>query len=154
MSIPFSTDKFYCFPFRLPPFASPLNIPLKCAFSVKLGQFRGFLVYYMGIVIDLNKARAIQELRSPRSKRELQRFLGRVNSLTSFISNIAGKTRVFVLVVKMKGNEQFEWSSDHKVAFERIKKYLMRPLVMLSPDLKKPFNLYISAIIRSLLARG
>ncbi|XP_073120711.1 uncharacterized protein [Henckelia pumila] len=50
--------------------------PMKCAFGVKAGNFLGFLVYQRGVEVDQNKSKSIIEARPPKSKKELQRFLG------------------------------------------------------------------------------
>ena len=55
--------------------------PLKYAFGVSAGNFLGFLVHKKGIEIDKIKARAILEAKPPRTKKELQRFLGQINFL-------------------------------------------------------------------------
>ena len=71
--------------------------PLKCAFGVQARNFLSFLVHIRGIEIDQNKAKAIMQAKPPSNKKELQRFLGQVNFLRGFISNVAGKTKVFPL---------------------------------------------------------
>ena len=71
--------------------------PSKCAFGVQAGNFLGFLVHNRGIEIDQNKAKAIMQAKPPSNKKELQRFLGQVNFLRRFISNVASKTKVFPL---------------------------------------------------------
>ena len=76
--------------------------PLKCSFGVLARNFLRFLVHQRGIEIDKNKAKAIIEARAPRNKNELQKFLGQVNYLRRFISNLAGKTKVFSGLLKLK----------------------------------------------------
>ena len=65
--------------------------PLKCAFGVRVGNFLGFLVHQRGIEMDQNKAKAITSTKSPQNKKELKIFLGLVNYLRRFISNLAFK---------------------------------------------------------------
>ncbi|GLU22258.1 hypothetical protein SLE2022_383470 [Rubroshorea leprosula] len=50
--------------------------PLKCAFGVCIGNFLGYLVHERGLEVDQNMVRTIIEAQLPRSKKELQRFLG------------------------------------------------------------------------------
>ncbi|GKV12333.1 hypothetical protein SLEP1_g23490 [Rubroshorea leprosula] len=52
--------------------------PLKCAFGVSAENFLGYLVHERGLEVDQNKARAVIKAQPPRSKKELQRFLGQV----------------------------------------------------------------------------
>jgi hypothetical protein len=81
--------------------------PLKCAFGVKASNFLGFLVHNRGIEIDKNKAKAIMQAKPPTNKKELQRLLGQINFLRRFISNVAGRTKAFSPLLKLKSNEEF-----------------------------------------------
>ena len=119
--------------------------PLKCAFGVHAGNFLGFLVHNRGIEIDQNKAKAIMQAKPPSNKKELQRFLGQVNFLRRFISNVAGKTKVFSPLLRLKDREDFTWNEEHQLAFDKIKRYLSTPPMLIPPRSGKPLKLYISA---------
>ena len=119
--------------------------PSKCAFGVQAGNFLGFLVHNRGIEIDQNKAKAIMQAKPPSNKKELQRFLGQVNFLRRFISNVAGKTKVFSPLLRLKDHEDFTWNEEHQLAFDKIKRYLSAPPVLIPPRSGKPLKLYISA---------
>ena len=67
----------------------------------------GFLVHQRGIEVDQNKAKVISLANAPQNKKELQNFLGRVNYLRRLISNLAGKTKEFSNLVKLKDMEEF-----------------------------------------------
>ena len=95
--------------------------PLKCVFGVQAGNFLGFLVHMRGVEIEKNKSRAVMEAKPPSNKKELQRFLGQVNYLRRFISNLAGKTREFSELLKLKDKEEFQWQENHQKAFDKIK---------------------------------
>ncbi|XP_021816121.1 uncharacterized protein LOC110758551 [Prunus avium] len=81
----------------------------------------------------------------PRTKKELQSFLGKVNFLRRFISNLAGKIRPLTPLLKLKDSEQFVWGAEHQAALDDIKKYLSQPPVLMPPKRGKPLRLYISA---------
>ncbi|GKV43692.1 hypothetical protein SLEP1_g50953 [Rubroshorea leprosula] len=100
--------------------------PLKCAFGVSAGNFLGYLVHERGLEVDKNKARAVIEAKPPQNKKELQRFLGQVNFLRRFISNLAGKTRVFSPLLKLKSEADFKWEEHHQSAFDMIKRQLSK----------------------------
>uniref|UniRef100_A0A803N7N4 Reverse transcriptase domain-containing protein n=1 Tax=Chenopodium quinoa TaxID=63459 RepID=A0A803N7N4_CHEQI len=53
--------------------------PLKCAFGVKASNFLGFFVHKNGIEVDQNKAKAVLEASPPTNKKELHKFLGKIN---------------------------------------------------------------------------
>ncbi|CAL8135842.1 unnamed protein product [Prunus armeniaca] len=119
--------------------------PKKCAFGVTAGNFLGFLVHQRGIEVDKSKATAIMTAPPPRTKKELQSFLSKVNFLRRFISNLAGKIRPLTTLLKLKDTERFVWGAEHQVALDDIKQYLSQPPVLMPPKRGKPFRLYISA---------
>ncbi|GKV13619.1 hypothetical protein SLEP1_g24610 [Rubroshorea leprosula] len=96
--------------------------PFKCAFGVSAGNFLGYLVHERGLEVEKNKGRAVIEAKPPQNKKELQRFLGQVNFLRRFISNLAGKTRVFSPLLKLKSEADFKWEELHQSAFDMIKR--------------------------------
>ena len=105
-----------------------LNL-LKCAFGVHARNFLGFRVHQRGIEVDWNKEKAIASSNAPQNKKELQQFLGQVNYLRRFISNLAGKTKEFSNLVKLKNMEEFTWEERHQAVFDKIKEYLSKPPV-------------------------
>ena len=50
--------------------------PNKCAFGVSLGKFLGFMVSYRGIEANLEKIKAILDMKSPQSIKEVQSLTG------------------------------------------------------------------------------
>jgi hypothetical protein len=71
--------------------------PLKCAFGVSAGKFLGFIIHELGIEIDPTKIESINKVQPPRCKNDMQKFLGKVNYLRRFISNLPRKIGVFAL---------------------------------------------------------
>ena len=106
---------------------------LKCAFRVHGGNFLGFLVHKKGIEVDHNKAKAITSAKAPQNKEELQKFLGKVNNLRRFISNLVGTTKEFLDLVKLKDVEEFRWEERYQEPFNKFKDYLSKPLVLMPP---------------------
>jgi hypothetical protein len=87
---------------------------LKCAFGVTAGNFLGFLVHNRGIEVDKSKAKAILQAKPPSNKKELQRLLGQINFMRRFIANVAGKTKVFSSLLRLKDHEAFVWHEEYK----------------------------------------
>ncbi|XP_058202905.1 uncharacterized protein LOC131317365 [Rhododendron vialii] len=128
----------------------------KCAFGVTARNFLGFLVHKKGIEIDKDKAKSIIEAQPPTNKQELQQFLGQVNFLRRFISNLSGKTLAFSPLLRLKSQKDFKWKEEHQKAFEFLKLSLTKPPVLMPPIYGKPLKLYILAnheSIGSLLAQ-
>jgi hypothetical protein len=64
--------------------------PLKCSFGVTWGRFLGFLVHEHVIQIDPKKIESIGKIGEPVCKKDVQKFLGKINYLCRFISNLLG----------------------------------------------------------------
>jgi hypothetical protein len=67
-------------------FGLSLNLK-KSLFSMKEGTLLGNIMSSEGVRIDSSRVEAIQTLPLPRSKKEVQSFLGKLNFLRSFVSN-------------------------------------------------------------------
>ena len=100
--------------------------------------------------MDQNKAKVIASANAPQNKKELQKFLGQVNYLRRFISNLVGKTKEFSDLVKLKDMEEFTWEERHQEAFNKIKEYLSKPHVLMPPIQGHPIKLYLSAANESI----
>ena len=72
--------------------------PRKCAFGVSAGKFLGFVIHEHGIEIDPDRIKSLT------CKVEVQRFLGKVNYLRRFISNLAGKIDAFTPILRLKND--------------------------------------------------
>jgi hypothetical protein len=118
--------------------------PKKCAFGVSADQFLGFLVHERGIEISLKSQEAVRTMVPPTMKRELQQLIGKINFVRRFISNLSGRIKPFMDLVKIKADEEFRWGVEQQQAFKEIKEYLARPPMLVPPQQDKPFYLYLS----------
>ena len=94
--------------------------------------------------VDQNKVKAIISAKAPKNTKELQKFFGQVNYLRRFIFNLAGKTKVFSDLIKLKEVEEFKWEKQHQIAFDGINGYLSKPPVLMPPLKSRPLKLYLS----------
>ena len=69
--------------------------PNKCAFGVASGKFLGFMVSEKGIEANLEKVRAILEMASPRTMKEVQKLIGRIVTLNRFVLKATNKCLPF-----------------------------------------------------------
>ena len=90
------------------------------------------------------------EAKPPQTKKELQRFLGQVNYLRRFISNLTGKPKKFSDLLKLRQEAEFKWKERHQCAFDKVKNCLSKPPVLISPREGVPLRLYISATNESI----
>jgi len=72
---------------RLRKYQLKLN-PVKCTFGVKSGKLLGFVVGNNGIEVDPNKVKAIQAMSAPKTEKEVRSFLGCLNYIARFISQL------------------------------------------------------------------
>ena len=63
----------------------------KCIFGVSSSKFLGFMVSQWGIEANLEKVKAILDMTSLRSVKEVQRLTGRITALNRFISRATDK---------------------------------------------------------------
>ena len=74
--------------FKCRKFGLSLN-PKKSHFVVQEGQILGHLVSADGIRIDPERVKAILKIGIPRSKKNVQSFIGKINFLIWFIPNFS-----------------------------------------------------------------
>ena len=119
--------------------------PLKCAFGVSAGRFLGFVIHQNGIEIYPDKIAAIQKIRVSSCKKDMQRFLGKVNYLRRFITNLSRKVDAFTEIFRSKNDDEFTWGARQHEAFESIKACLITPPVLRAPKHGESFTLYVAA---------
>jgi hypothetical protein len=118
--------------------------PLKCSFGVSAGKYLGFTVHERGIEIDPKKIEAIQNVKAPTCKKDLQKFMGKVNYLRIFICNLSGNVNAFTPLLRLKNDIDFTWGAKQQEAFDVIKSYLTSPPVLQAPKSGIPFKLYVA----------
>ena len=102
--------------------------PVKCVFGVSLGKFLGFIVSQRGIKANPEKVKAILDMTSLRSVKEVQRLTGRIAALNRFVSKATDKFLSFFKTLK----HAFQWTDECETAFQALKDYLSKP-PLLSP---------------------
>ena len=87
--------------------------PKKCAFRVASGKFLGFMVSHRGIETNLEKIKAILDMKPLQNVKEVQFLTGRVAALNRFVSKTTDKCLPFFRVLK----RAFEWTDECQQAF-------------------------------------
>ena len=65
-------------------------------------KFLGFIIHEKGIEIDPKWVEAMKRVEAPTCKKNLQKFLGKVNYLRRFIFNLSGKMDSFTPILRLK----------------------------------------------------
>ena len=98
--------------------------------------------------MDLDKVKGILKMPEPRTEKQVQGFLVRLNYIARFISQLTGTCEpLFRLLHK---NQSVQWDDDCQVAFERIKQCLMNPHVLVPPVPERPLILYMTILDESM----
>ncbi|KAA3467458.1 Integrase, catalytic core [Gossypium australe] len=116
--------------------------PAKCTFGATSGRLLGFVVSDKGIEIDPDKVKAIQELSPSRTQKEVKGFLGRLNYITRFISQLTEKCDPIFRLIK-KHNPGV-WDEEFQKTFDKVKHYLSNAPVLIPPSPDKPLILYLA----------
>ena len=80
--------------------------PEKCAFGVEAGKFLGFIISNRGIEDNPKKIRAIQEMKPPKTQKEVQKLVGSLAALRRFVSKLAEKCLPFFELLKGAKNKK------------------------------------------------
>ena len=105
--------------------------PSKCTFGVSSGRFLGYLVTQRGIEAHPRQIKAILEMKSPSTVKEIQSLTGRAAALNRFLSKSTDKCRPFFKALK-KGQKD-KWDEECEVAFQSLKTYLTSPPLLSKP---------------------
>ena len=100
----------------------------KCAFRKTQLKFLGHIVDQDGIRADPDKTKAIIEMEIPTNISELRRFMGMVNHLGKFSSQLAELTQPIRQLLSKK--TAWLWGPDQQKSFDAVKQELAKPTVL------------------------
>jgi transposase InsO family protein len=122
--------------------------PEKCTIATREINFLSHTINEHGIKPNGDKIKAILDLPSPRTLKEANEFLGKINWYRKFIPNFAQLAAPLYKVTNKTKQRQheFHWSFEQQHAFEQFKQVLTTyPLFLEYPDLSTPFTLTTDA---------
>lgn len=113
--------------------------PSKCFFALQKIKFLGFEIDETGIKPNMDKIKAILDMRLPKNGAETLSFLGCINFYRKHIQN-------FSLIAKplyhlTKKDTKFEWTIDCQTAFDHFIKVLTNPPILAIYDESLPIIL-------------
>jgi len=117
--------------------------PDKCVFGVDRGKFLGFMLTQRGIMANPEKCKAIIEMRSPTTIKEVQRLIGRLTAISRFLPKLAEQTQPIIQLLKK--STRFTWTDDCEQIFQKLKTTLTSPPILHKPDTHQPLLVYIAA---------
>ena len=115
----------------------------KCELGVSKIDFLGFVISEKGIQPSSTKFTAIQNYPEPRSKKELQQFLGLINFYSSFLKDKASVAEPLHRL--LDNSQQWNWSKKSSESFAETKKLLSSDALLVHFDPRKPIVLVCDA---------
>lgn len=110
--------------------------PDKIQLRVSEVKYMGNLISAKGQKVDPSKLSAISDYPQPKTKQELQRFLGMVNYLGQFVTNLSAVSAP--LRALLKSDTDWQWQHEQQHAFDSIKSLLTQAPVLQFFDTTKP----------------
>jgi hypothetical protein len=114
--------------------------PKKSNFALKEGKLLGHIFSTNGVKIDPKRVEAIKNLSLPRSKKDIQSFVGIINFIRRFITNFAELTKN--ITAMLRKNSEVKWNEEAKHSFNAIKEAIMTTLVLIIPNFAKEFYIF------------
>ena len=112
----------------------------KYQFGMKRLEYLGHISTTDGNEANLEYVKALIEAPTPKTKRQLQSFLGTCNWLQEYVPHYSAITaQLSELTVKKFG---FHWNTEAQKAFERLKEAFNQPLKLSRPDPNLPYVLH------------
>jgi hypothetical protein len=92
------------------------------------------------VKIDPKRVDAIKNLSLPRSKKDIQSFLGTINFIKMFIVNFAELTKH--INAMLRKDSEVKWTEAARHSFNAIKEAITTTPVLISPNFSKVFYIF------------
>jgi hypothetical protein len=120
-------------------FGLSLN-PNKYLFAMKEGKLLEHIVSIEWVRMDPSRVEGIQTLSFPRSKKEVQYFLCKINFMRRFISNFVELVKqITSMLIK---RIEVKWIVESRNSFYQIKRALTEAPAFIIPDYSKEFLIF------------
>ena len=111
--------------------------PDKSHFFITRVKFSGHNIERNTITPLKSRIDAIQKTSTTYKKNKIQEFLGMLNFLSKYVYKMQLYLRPFFNILRQQNN--FEWTTEHQIRFEEIKKILTEQNSNTIPDPNQPF---------------
>lgn len=115
----------------------------KCEFVKNELKYLGYIVDKHGLRPDPGKIESMVNFPTPRTAKEVRRFIGLISWYRRFVENFA--TRVSPLTRLTRKNQKFLWDDAAEKAFLDIKQCLISAPILTCPDFSRPFTIQSDA---------
>jgi len=114
--------------------------PKKCNFFAEKLTLLGHVIDDQGIHADPEKIRGIQDWFTPKSKKELQKFIGVVIYHAQFLPHLS---TALAPLSDLTSQEVFEWRPLHEEAFQQVKRLASTTIPLRPVNYSSPETIYL-----------
>jgi hypothetical protein len=111
----------------------------KCDFEKEHIEYLGVIISHNYVEIDPVKVAGVREWPVPKSKKEVQSFVGFANFYRRFITGFSHHTHALFDLTKK--DVKFEWTEREQRVFDKIKEAVTSAPVLVLPDRNQPFRI-------------
>ncbi|CAL9019406.1 unnamed protein product, partial [Prunus brigantina] len=104
------------------------------------------MISQRGIEANPEKSKAIIDMETPKTQKDIQSLIGRVAALTRFISKATDKCVPFFKALK-GGKHQIAWTPECDQAFQNLKNYMSKAPLLSKPLPGEVLLLYLSVSV-------
>ncbi|GKV51507.1 hypothetical protein SLEP1_g58152 [Rubroshorea leprosula] len=105
------------------------------------GKFLGYVMSKKGIEVNSDKVMAVQQMKPPKTVKDVQRLTGRLAALHRFMARLAERCLPFFRALREP--KSFQWTSECQQAFDELKQYLASPPLLSKPIEGERLYLYL-----------
>jgi hypothetical protein len=115
----------------------------KFEFWMKQVAFLGHVISKGGIFVDPSKVQDVLSWNAPTSVGDIQSFLELAGYYQRIIEEFSKISKPMTELLEK--DKKFEWTSSCEASFQELKKRLTTALILVMPDMEKPFSIYCDA---------
>ncbi|GKA83833.1 reverse transcriptase domain-containing protein [Tanacetum coccineum] len=122
--------------------------PMKCSFGLAEGKFLGYMVTSKGIRANPKKTKAIADMQSPKTLKEMQSLSGKLAALNRFLSRSAERSLPFFETLKnitKENKDECKWTEEAELAFHELKRLILELPILTTPEKKEALYVYLAA---------
>lgn len=109
----------------------------KSKFCMRSLKYLGHIIGNGQIKPDPDRIKCIEDIQTPKTVKQVRRFLGMTGWYRRYINNYAAISAPITDVLKK--SDRFQWSAEAQSSFEQLKACLISAPVLIHPDFSKPF---------------
>ena len=118
--------------------------PEKCKWKVREVKFLEVIIGEEGIKMEEEKVKGVLDWLTPKSVKDVQKFLGLANYYHRFIEGFTSIARPLHDMVKK--NKKWNWTKKQKKVFRELKERFTKELVLAALDLNKKMRMEVDVL--------